>query len=676
MKIKLSKKLLIQIAVIIGIVIIPLLYSYLYLGAFWDPYSRLETMPVAVVNNDKGAQINGVERNVGNEMCERLKEDASLKFIFTDEQDAEAGTKGNDYYAMLIIPENFSEDIASAGTTDKQTAKITFSANEKHNFLASQILSRAVLEIEESTRADINKEIVAELAQNINAVPNQMMELQSGLSDLKSGSEELKEGTATLAEGTKTFSDKLNEYKSGVSELKDGTATITTGAESLNTGLDELQAGADQLSVATENIGDISDGAKSLATGAKALDSGVATYTAGVDTLIASVNSTSEFLKNYVTNVNPAIMKDPTFAGFITQMSDPKNAKQLTSLKKAGTQLTEASSQLSEGATALSEGSKKLPQLKESLASLSGGLTQVRSGSKELADGAKALALGADKLDTATSQLSEGAGDIMDGATKVNEGMTKLDDGIQTAKSGVEDAVAKTNDQLDSLDGLADYAAAPVSIEQDNVTSVPNYGTAFAPYFLSLSLWVGGLIIFVGIYLDAEGKFKILSRDSEHKVARSFLYLLIGLVQALVLAEALRYGLGLKVANLPLYYAACGLVSVVFISIVQFLMVHLKDTGKFLSILFLILQLTSCGGTFPMETVPKFFNVLYPYMPMTYSVGLFKQAISGVDKNEALYNAGILCIFLVVFMALTLLLSGMKSNKTVKTKAQETARIY
>ena len=97
MKIKLTKRQFKCICVIIGVIILPLLYSYFYLGAFWDPYSRLETLPVAVVNNDKGATINDVERNIGKEMCDKLKEDGTLKFVFTDENDAVAGTEGKEY---------------------------------------------------------------------------------------------------------------------------------------------------------------------------------------------------------------------------------------------------------------------------------------------------------------------------------------------------------------------------------------------------------------------------------------------------------------------------------------------------------------------------------------------------------------------------------------------------
>ena len=671
MKDKKMKKTIIRIAVIAAVIIIPVLYSYFYLGAFWDPYSRLDTLPVAVVNNDEGAIINDEERNVGQEMCDELKESAELKFVFTDEETAKAGTQGKDYYAMIVIPENFSSDIASSGTKDKHTATITYSANEKRNYLASQILSRAVLQVEESIRCKVDSEIIAKLSDTIKEVPDQMTTLQDGLGRLQDGSNQLKEGTTTLAEGTQTFEDKFVRFQGGVNDLKKGSDTLTTGASSLDDGIQRLLDGANQLSTSTENINQLSTGAKSLASGAQSLNAGLVQYTDGVDALISSVSATSSFLKQYVTTINPGIMKDQTFAAFISKLSDPANVQAILTLQEASAKLKDASEQISTGAQQLSAGCESLPQLKEALSMLSTGLEQAKSGSAQLEKGSKALSSGLNTINDATLQLADATTDIAEGAAALNDGTKELSDGIDTAKTGVSTAITDTNEQLNTLDGLAEFAKEPVTIETKALNTVPNYGTAFAPYFMSLSLWVGGLIMFVGIYMDSEGKFSILTSASEHRLARSFIYLLIGFAQAIVLAFVLQYCLGLTVAHPLMYYASCCLVSMVFIAIIQFLMVHLKDLGKFLTIVLLILQLTSCAGTFPMETVPKIFNVLYPYMPMTYSVGLFKEAISGTESSDAAYHLIKLMGILVIFMAMTIILSNIKAKRASRIRKAE-----
>jgi len=661
-----TKRRIISAAVILSVIIVPLLYSYFYLGAFWDPYSKLDTLPVAIVNNDKGAQINGEQRNLGEEMCEKLKDDATLKFIFTNEMEARSGTEGTKYYAMISIPNNFSNSIASAGTKDKHSAIISYAPNEKRNYLASQILSRAVLQIEEETRSSVNKEIVQELTDNLKAVPDQLTDLQIGLGKLQDGSTKLLDGTNTLSEGTTTYQDKLRDYSEGIASVKKGASQLYNGAESLNNGLSELQAGTKQLQDKTANIEQLSSGAKQLAEGATTFDSSLTLYTTGVDALILSVNDTTTFLKQYVTQINPSIMADPIFMSFISKISDPANAQNIKALQEGSTKLKAASLQIKNGSQQLSTGSQSLPQLKSALATLSNGVTKAKEGSEALAKGTAALNGGMKDVNSATTKVKKATDHIVKGAADLNSGMKDLSEGITTAKDGVDTSITDSNKQIDKLDGLSSYAENPVKVEKSDITSIKNYGTAFAPYFMSLSLWVGALILFVGIYLDTEGKFKILSRNSGHKVARSFLFLIIGFAQAIALALVIHYGLGLKVDNGWLYYGSLCLVSMVFISIVQFLMVHLKDVGKLLSIVLLILQLTSCGGTFPMETVPKLFNKLFPFMPMTYSVALFKESITSPDTKAVIFNGLVLTGILIVFMSLTIILSVVKSRRSAK----------
>ncbi len=663
-----TKRRLFSAAVILAVIIVPLLYSYFYLGAFWDPYSKLDALPVAVVNNDIGAQINGEQRNLGTEMCDQLKEDKTLKFVFTDEKEALSGTQGTKYYAMITIPDNFTDNIASASSSDKHTATITYAPNEKRNFLASQILSRAVLQIEEETRSNINKEIVQELTDNLRSVPDQMGELQNGMNQLQDGSKALTDGTSKLSDGTTEFQDKLKDFKDGITSARNGASQVSQGALSLNSGLSQLEVGAKQLEDKTKDITQLTDGAKQLASGAKTFDDGLNQYTAGVDALIASANDTANFIKQYVTQVNPSIMSDPVFMNFVSKMSDPANAKNIEALQAASTKLKEASKQIELGTSQLSIGTQTLPQLKSAIATLSAGLDQAKDGSDALAVGSASLSDGMDDLNSATTKITKATESIAKGASDLNSGAKDLKDGITTARDGVNDSIKESNKDLNKLDGLSEYAGKPVSVEQNNISTIENYGTAFAPYFMSLSLWVGALILFVGVYLDTEGKFKILSRASSHKVARSLLFLVVGLIQAMALALVIRYGLGLKVDNSWLYYGSLCLVSMVFISIVQFLMVHLKDVGKLLSIVLLILQLTSCGGTFPMETVPKLFNKLFPFMPMTYSVALFKQAITTPESGAVIHNVLILTVILVVFLSATIILSVIKGRRSVKNE--------
>lgn len=551
-----SQKKYIPYIIVIGVIIIPLLYSYFYLGAFWDPYSNLDQVPVAVVNEDQGANINDTQRNLGNELCEELKEDGSLAFTFTDADSAKEGLERTTYYAVLTIPTDFSANIASASNTDKQVATVTYSSNEKSNYLATQILNSAVTRIEKSLRSSVDEELVATLTDKLNEVPNSL---------------------GTLSEG-------LTELQNGASDLKDGTSNLSTGAATLNMGAADLATG----------ITSLKDGADTLASGT-------------------------------------------------------------TELKGGASQLVSGSNSLASGASSLQQGVNSLSQ----------GIDQVNSGAAALATGASTAVDGATTLKEGTDTLATAAVALDDGASKLYHGLEEANDGVTTS---IED----TDSQLASLNGLDTYAADPVAVDTEAYAPVPNYGTAFAPYFMSLSLWVGGLMIFFGIYFDPDHHFNLLSRNSELGVKRSFAYLLIGLTQAVLLCIVLLTGLKLTVTNLPLFIASCCLISMTFIAIIQLLLLCFSNIGKFLAIALLILQLTSCGGTFPMETVPRFYNMIYPFMPMTYSVGLFKEAISGTgDSSLILKNVGFLLVFLVGSLLLTLLMLQLQKNAKSKDSAIE-----
>jgi putative membrane protein len=413
---------------------------------------------------------------------------------------------------------------------------------------------------------------------------------------------------------------------------------LAKGGSDLATGSAQLKAGTAELASKTANDSD-------LITGIKALD-------AGATKLAAGTKATSKGASDLDTGI--------------------------TSLSGATDQLYEKAGEIAGGASSVNSGAAQLSSgandLNSGAQKLNSGANDVNSGVAKLNSGAADLNSGVATLSDGANTLNKGAGDLNNGAGTLKDGMSKLNDGITTAQNGVNDAITDANGQITKLDGLADYASAPVSVDQKSLTTIPNYGTAFAPYFMSLSLWVGALILFVGIYLDTEGRFKIMSRESEHKAVRAFLFQLIAFCQAIALGIVVKNGLGLDVANVPLYYFSIVLVSMSFMSIVQFLMIHLKSAGKLLTIILLILQLTSCGGTFPMELIPKFYGYLYPYMPMTYSVALFKQAITDPHKDAVVHNCVILGIILVVFMALTLVLSLVKFKKETAEQANVTVQ--
>ena len=339
-------------------------------------------------------------------------------------------------------------------------------------------------------------------------------------------------------------------------------------------------------------------------------------------------------------------------------------------LKEGTSSLTSKIPALTQGVNALDEGAGELStgliQLNSKVPALSNGVSALADGSGKLLAGADKLSTGAKDLSVGTVQLDNGISTLRTGAYSLNDGATQLDNGISKAKDGVDESITDTIIQLNALDGLADYAEEPISTVTEYVQPVENYGSAFAPYFMCLSLWVGGLMIYFGIYLDYNRKIKSLTKDSNRIILRTLSFGLISMAQGVLLAIVIKDILHIVVNNPLMLFMSCILVSLTFMTIIQFCIINLGDAGKFVSLLLLILQLTSCAGTFPIETQSGFFRVINKILPMTYSTQLFKEAISGTAGSNAGKSAIILAAFFVVFLALTLIFSHSSLKKDLQ----------
>ena len=260
-------------------------------------------------------------------------------------------------------------------------------------------------------------------------------------------------------------------------------------------------------------------------------------------------------------------------------------------------------------------------------------------------------------------KVLEGIKTVNSGTEQLLDGSKELQAGTNTFKAEIDKGITDTKQELEKLERLDEYVKDPVKIEEIDYAEVDSYGVGFAPYFMSISLWVGALIMLTIFYHDPEGRFKLLGKNAENKFLRTGLYSLIAVAQGVVLGFLLKAGLGFNVTNMGLYYISCILISLLFFSIIQFLIVNFKDVGKFLSILLLVLQLAASGGTFPIETVPKGFQILYNFMPMNYTIKLLKESLVKIDSGFIASNVCIILGIFVIFIGITLLLDFLRVKK-------------
>src|SRR5699024_6372116 len=305
--------------------------------------------------------------------------------------------------------------------------------------------------------------------------------------------------------------------------------------------------------------------------------------------------------------------------------------------------------QLADGTDQLKDGSKQLTagqnNYVNNMYKFTDSFAKANDGSLELATGASKLYSGMFELKDGSIQLSDGAHQLSDGSNDLYDGMLTLVDGTEAFNEKMHEAADEAKD-VNATEDTHNMMANPVQVENEKINEVPNYGTGFTPYFLSLGLFVGALLLSI-VYPLREPS--VVPSRGFNWFLRKFLGLFtIGVLQALISSGILLIGLKIEVQSVPLFILFSIITSLVFIALIQFLVTCFDDPGRFMAIIILILQLTTSAGTFPLELIPKALQPFNAMLPMTYSVSGFKAVVSSGDYGVMWQNAGILLAFSIV----------------------------
>ncbi|WP_187116866.1 YhgE/Pip domain-containing protein [Rubeoparvulum massiliense] len=680
---------------ILVVLLIPFIYSATFLWAFWDPYAQMDELPVAVVNLDEGATFNQEEIHLGDDVVDKLKADDNFKWTFVTREEAEAGLNNLDYYMMVEIPRDFSSKATQLMDDSSQQLEIRYVPNESYNFLASQIGGTAVERIKEKVANEITDTFVSSMLDGVDEIANGLQEASDGSQELydgtlkaHDGAVELQKGLALLAEKSLVFKDGTAQVVDGANRLADGLETMHAGTsqmatvmkeqepnlQRLNQGMGQMQqsvatlyGGVEQL---TAGYGELVTGQQQAAQGHSQLEQGLEASTQGALELQQGTAALAQGLQAMV-EANPTLAQQPEFqqllavsqkvAGGMTELSQSQQA-----LLEGAKHLQDAQSQVGAGMVTIQE---KLNQLQQGTAQLAAGsnqlatgldeavtgwgiiagkMTEVAGGTEALCAGSQQLMAGVQQLGDGADQLATGAGTIHDGSSTLVSGISTIADGTNTLATKLNDAATEVADQTGSSTA-SERIADPLTIQEDKLNPVPNYGTGFAPYFLSLGFFVGALIL--SIVIPMREPAGIPKTGLGWFIGKFTTPALVGVIQAVIADLVLLYGLGLEVQSVPLFFFFSIITSVTFMAIIQFLVVTLDNPGRFIAILLLILQLVGSAGTFPLEAVPPFLQNLNPWLPMTYSVFGLKAVISSGDLTMMWHNAEMLGIFFAIFAA-------------------------
>ncbi len=698
-----DKKLLLSIVVMF---IMPVLYAGMLLWAFWDPYGRIDKLPVALVNEDVGTEFEGETLAVGDELVHNLLESETFQFVEVPADEVEQGLLNQEYYLYIHIPKNFSQHATTLLDEHPEKLEIEYKANEGYNFLSSKIGDSAINAI----RAEVNEQVSKTYAEQLFVAINKLgdgykeaadgaSKIEGGALDLANGTEDLKGYLAQLASSTVTLSDGTEKLYNGVVTASNGAQSLVDGSQSLAGGASKLSQGAATLEVGAENL---KGGISSYTKGVAALENGQlqvvekqAKITAGASQMAEEVTTLQSSLRQVQTGATRLATNAETIKGQLQEIMPNLPAEQQQALQAAMAELGASSQQLANSAGAVANGSGALAaganQLAEGSTAIAGGQQQVltgiqqlnansqalNSGAEQLAQGSAtiqqnvaALATGAQQLANGTEKLSSGLSEVVAGSASLNEGTSQLSSksselaqGSTILANGAAQLVNGTEKLKTSLASAGDEAAisvnestydmvaSPVEVDKEIKFETPNYGTGLAPYFIALGLFVGALLL-TNVYpfvQPAKHPTSIIGWF----MSKSAVPFVVWIFQVGIIVSILTAGLGLKTTNLSLFILTVAIVSFSSLAIVQMLTVLFNDVGRFLSLIFLIVQLATSAGTFPIELIPDKLQWLHDFMPMTYAVRAFRAVISSGDTELLTSCLTILSIIGIVCVAIS-----------------------
>lgn len=485
-------------------------------------------------------------------------------------------------------------------------------------------------------------------------------EVSAGAPKLYDGSQmitkklgELSGGAAKLYEGSQQLAGKLDEISQGVPKLYEGSQQVSKGASDLATGLPQWKSSAEQ----------VSNGAQTTAKEAKQVESGLEELNTKLDTLPEPYKSQmKEAVQALIKGNKQVVGGAEQVAGGTSllakkagDISDGANklaagSSQLTEklgeLKTGAPLLAAGANQLKDGLNQVSVGSSQLAvgsgQLTEKLGELNAGALLLANGANQIADGLSQLTSGSNQLAAGSSQLTEKLGELKTGAPQLADGSKQILDGQNELTTKLGDAAKETGDVKGS-DEKYNMFAKPVEVTTHSFGEVDNYGTGVSPYFISLGLYVGALLLSVIYPLrEAAG---IPKNGFRWFASKYTVLLIVGVMQSLIIDAVVLFGLDFKVQSEPRFVLFTLITSIAFLSLIQFLVTTFGDVGRFAAIIILILQLTTSAGTYPIEMVNKAMQAFGPLVPMTYSVAGFKAVITSGDYSFMWHNAGVLAMW-------------------------------
>lgn len=686
--------------VIIGVSIIPSLYAWFNIAANIDPYANTSGIKVAVANNDKDASSNDLEINAGDEIISNLKENNQLGWTFVDKEQAIEGVKSGEYYAAIVIPEDFSDSLLSILSGDVRKPQLDYYINEKKNAIApkitdtgattlqqqindtfSSVASEAISEMVSTSAGNLTVDVDntnSELLSSISAVRENLAGYQNVLDhfreivgssdvlirDTLSSLEKLKKSAASVSDTLDQSTDLLGESRKAVSDFSSVFSdSLTSGDLFLNDAyitasikLGNLESKVTQVNTSVggglDSVTDLNQKNQQILDELARLQGSIANdsqISAAITEQIANLQKQNQEIGQVLDSMdksNSAIADMVTTSQNTRQNLEQIMGNSRDDLKNYRSTLTQST----------------VPQISQSLdglAAVSGEMSATLSGITPMVD----------QLSTMLQQLQTSLDDSVNALTKTGSALEKVDAQLETVQTDIKAMQSSEAYQeileLEGIDAeaISEFMASPVSINSEVLYDVKNYGTGMTPFYTNLALWVGGLIL-VSILkqeVDKDAEVSDFSNTSAY-FGRWMLFVVLAVIQGFIVCIGDIVLLKVQCVHPVLFVASGMFCSFIYVNIIFAMALTFKHIGKALGVFLIILQIPGSSGTYPIEMMPGFFQKLNPFLPFTYSIRGMRECIAGFYENTYVKNMAVMFVFLALALFIGLVLRPLLMN--------------
>lgn len=684
-----------------GLCIIPSLYAWFNIYSNWDPYANTSAVKVAVVSEDAGyTGEDGEYSNMGDSVLESLRTNTGLGWQILDKKDdAIEGVKSGEYYAAIVIGDDFSESMFDFIDKGLVHPSVTYYENEKKNAVASKITDTG----KSTLQSNINTEFVNTVIQTAMSSTDGMLadrDIIGGVLDnlnrLGDNLDGYKGTIASFVSSNAALSGSLHDLRVQIPDsLPDNSATMEALQNQTSKAADEYIAKLDRITAATRATSQaLSDQLQWVLT---AIENNLPTdeILAGIDNaqdLLDSMNDQSDTLTEQLQNISDQL------GGVIDDDSIKLAVDSLVQIRIAAKGLLEQSKILVKAGALKSQ--VKLELVRTALVQCSQKIDEmdgILDGSVQKAvDAMKGvISTSIDSIGESLTQVSEQLGSLsamLGSIEQTVDGMNVGLDQMGSVMDGMSDKIVQLAGKLSDLTGddkyrllaqalaqdpetYGEFLSSPVQVETHQVYATENYGSAVSPFYTTLALWVGGLLLTALIKVHPDSP-ELINGAKPHELffGRYLLFFVLGQVQAVITVLGDVYLLKIQCLDKGLFMLAACFTSFVFTLLIYALTVSFGDIGKALAVVMVVIQIAGSSGTYPIELLPVFFQKVYIYFPFPYAINAMRETISGRYGSDYWKFMGVLLLFVAASLALGLFIRKpfMKLNHYMHHRMHDT----